>query len=96
MPKIPSLKPRIATLDTRQGSSIAVERIRGYELTKIRLRIALRDGYRCRKCAMVTINGVVDHVTPLHLGGAESDINRQWLCIKCHDQKSALEERQRA
>jgi len=40
MGKITTLKPRIATIDTRQGSSVAVERIRGYELTRIRERNA--------------------------------------------------------
>ncbi len=64
-PNIPSLKPRIATIDTRQGSSAAVQRIRGYELTKIRERILLRDGYACRRCGRVsTTELVVDHVTP--------------------------------
>jgi 5-methylcytosine-specific restriction endonuclease McrA len=94
-PSIPSLKPRIATLDTRQGSSAAVERIRGYRLIKIRERILLRDGYACRVCGRVSVDLIVDHVVPLHLGGAESDENRQSLCGDCHDRKSEQEEKGR-
>jgi 5-methylcytosine-specific restriction endonuclease McrA len=93
---IASLKPRIAQLDMRQGSGIAVERIRGYELTKIRARILLRDGYTCRVCGRSSSDLVVDHVQPLHLGGAESDENRQAICPEpCHRLKSELEERER-
>lgn len=95
-PKITSLKPKIATLDTRQGSSAAVDRIRGYRLTQIRERILLRDGYACRRCGRVSATElVVDHIVPLHLGGAESDENRQALCRACHDAKSEQEEKGR-
>jgi 5-methylcytosine-specific restriction protein A len=95
MPKINTLKPRISTIDTRQGSSVAVERIRGYELTKIRERILLRDGYACQVCGRVSVHNLVDHIVPLHLGGRESDENRQTLCGVCHDLKSAREEKVR-
>ncbi len=98
-PKITTLKPRIATLDTRQGSSAAVDRIRGYRLTQIRERIALRAGYQCEICGRVTgpRQGVVDHRQPLHLGGQETDANREWICIEpCHRLKSEREEKGRA
>jgi len=96
VPKINTLKPRISTLDTRQGVGVAVERIRGYELTKIRERIAIRDGYTCQVCGRVTVDGEVDHITPLHLGGsADSDLNLQWLCKPCHKIKSDQEEVER-
>ena len=105
MPKISTLKPRISTIDTRQGVGAAVQRIRGYELTKIRERIALRAGYLCEICGRVTgpRRGIVDHKTPLYAGGQERDENRQWLCFalpgeapRCHDIKSAREEKERA
>ena len=92
---IQSLKPKISSLDMRQGSSAAVERIRGYELTKIRERILLRDGYACRRCGRVSVDLFVDHVVPLHLGGAESDENRQSICGECHRLKSEQEEKAR-
>lgn len=95
MPKINSLKPRIATIDIRIGSSVAVDRIRGYALTKIRDRIGLRDEYTCRMCGRVTAHGEVDHIVPLHMGGRESDENRQWLDADCHKAKSEREEKER-
>lgn len=95
MPKINTLKPRISTVDTRRGSPVATRRIRGYVLTKTRERIAIRDGYTCQMCGRMAVDGVVDHKVPLHLGGAESDENRQLLCRYCHDIKSAEEERGR-
>ena len=86
---------RVTMVDVRRGSSPAVERIRGRQLQKIDARIAQRDEYTCRVCGRVTVDGEVDHLTPLHLGGAESDENRQWLCLECHDAKTEREERTR-
>jgi 5-methylcytosine-specific restriction protein A len=95
MPKLNTLKPRISTLDTRQGVGVAVERIRGYELTKIRERILLRDGYTCRVCGRVTAQGEVDHVVPLAVGGGNNAENLQYLCKSCHKIKSDKEEKDR-
>lgn len=95
MSKLSTLKPKVQTLDTRRGSTVATERIRGWELTKVRARIGLRDNYSCRVCGRVTVKGHVDHIVPLHKGGAESDENRQWLCVECHEVKSEREERER-
>jgi 5-methylcytosine-specific restriction protein A len=93
--KITTLKPRIETLDFKIGSPVATERIRGWKLQKIRERILLRDSYTCRVCGRVSVDLEVDHVVPLHLGGAESDENRQSLCHECHELKSAEEEKGR-
>lgn len=90
-----TLKPRISTIDTRRGAPVAVERIRGYALTKIRERIGLRDLYTCQICGRVTARGEVDHVAPLHMGGQETDENRQWCCVSCHRLKSDQEEKER-
>ena len=94
-PKIPSLKSTIATLDTRQGSSAVVPRIRGWALTKIIKRISERDGYRCQICGRVTIDGEVDHIVPLAVGGNNSFNNYQWLCRSCHRLKTEREEKGR-
>lgn len=96
MGRLASIGHRVATLDTRRGSSPATERIRGDALRKIRERIALRDECRCRICGRVTADGQVDHIVPLYQGGQESDENRQWLCEDCHRAKSEHEERGRA
>ena len=92
--KIPSITHRVQRLDTRVGSP-AVERIRGGRLRKIRERIGLRDEYTCRLCGHVTAFGEVDHIAPLHLGGSESDINRQWICAGCHNNKTEQEQKDR-
>jgi 5-methylcytosine-specific restriction enzyme A len=92
---IPSLKPRINKIDLRQGSSAAVERIRGWKLTKIRERILLRDGYACRVCGRVSVHLEIHHDRPLHLGGAESDENRISLCYECHTKRTEQEEKER-
>ena len=92
-----TLKPKINTiLDMRIGVSSSVKRIRGYKLTQIRKRIFLRDGYCCRGCGRESIWELkVDHIKPLHLGGKESDDNRQLLCKDCHDAKTSKEEMNR-
>lgn len=95
MGKIATLKPRIETIKTIALASVAVERIRGWKLIKIRNRIMRRDNYTCRKCGRVTTKGQVDHVIPLFDGGAEADENRQYLCCECHEIKSAEEENER-
>lgn len=93
--KLTTLKPSIKTIDTRVGSSVAIERIRGGRLKTIRERILMRDEYTCRMCGHVSIDLIVDHIIPLHLGGQESDDNRQALCMPCHEIKNALEEKER-
>ena len=95
MSKITTLKSRIKTLDNDRVSTIAADRIRGRRLAHIRERVLLRDSYTCRRCGRVSLHLEVDHITPLFLGGAESDENRQALCRECHAAKSAEEQRGR-
>ena len=91
MGKLTRLENKIKTTNLSVGSPVAVVRIRGGRLTKIRERIAIRDEYVCQICRRVTADGEVDHKQPLHLGGRESDENRWWLCQCCHDEKSERE-----
>lgn len=93
--RISLLKPKVQTIDTRKGSSAPVQRIRGWQLTKIRERVLLRDEYTCQQCGRSSPDLEVDHIIPLHLGGAESDENRQSLCHECHEKKSEQEEKGR-
>lgn len=88
------LKPRVETLSTNR-TALPVKRIVGRELQRIRDRIMLRDECACKVCGRVTIRGEVDHVVPLHLGGQESDENRQYLCKECHKTKSDKENKER-
>lgn len=89
------LERKIKIVDFKVGAPVAIERIRGWKLTKIRERILIRDNYTCRKCGRVSVDLVIDHIVPLHLGGNESDDNRQALCQECHALKNAEEERER-
>ena len=53
-PRLTMLKPNIATIDTRRGAPVAVERIRGGRLRKIRERIILiRNSTRPEKNEIV-------------------------------------------
>jgi len=93
--KLKSIERKVNSANLCVGSPMAVERIRGGRLTKIRERIAIRDEYTCQMCGRVTVNGEVDHKVPLHLGGQETDENRWWLCPDCHAAKSEGEENDR-
>ena len=90
-----SLKPRITKIDTRQGSGAAVDRIRGWKLTKIRDRILLRDEYTCQRCRRVSVDLEIHHESPLHQGGQETDANRVSLCRECHAKQTKQEEKGR-
>lgn len=96
--RLTSLKPKVATLDTRVGGPVAKERTRGSKLMKTRERIGRRDCFTCQVCGQSTTkaNGEVDHIVPLHLGGSDSDENRQWICREpCHRLKTEKEEKGR-
>jgi len=79
MGKLTSIERKVATLDTRRGAPVAVERIRGGRLDRIRQRIMLRDNYTCRMCGRVTAHGEVDHIVPLAVGGGNNEENLQYL-----------------
>ena len=92
---ITTLKPRIWTIDTKRGVGAAIERITGWKLQKIRQRILLRDEYTCQMCGRVGADLLIDHIVPLHLGGQESDENRQSICDACHMAKNEREAQDR-
>lgn len=98
---------RIKCLDTRKVRSLSttragvgpvVRRDRGRAWMRLRQVVLDRDGYLCQHCAargVVELAREVDHVVPLHLGGADHEDNLQSLCVACHQAKSADEERER-
>ena len=58
---------------------------------RVRRDVLERDGYRCRDCGRAG-RFEVDHVKPLHHGGAPLDPdNLQALCRSCHIHKTAQE-----
>lgn len=80
-----------------QPSSL-VKRDRGRPWKRKRAQVLERDGYLCVECAKVgkvTMASDVDHIVPLHLGGADTVLNMQSLCKECHQVKTAEEERMR-
>jgi 5-methylcytosine-specific restriction protein A len=91
---ITSIKPRVQTISTKIGAPAAIPRIVGREHGRIRLRILVRDGAACVKCGC-GVDLEVDHIVPLFLGGQESDLNRQVLCVDCHRAKTEQEEKER-
>lgn len=63
----------------------------GRQWRRIRLVVLHRDNYRCRHCGAAG-RLQVDHIKPLHLRGAQFDLNNlQSLCVRCHNQKTLLE-----
>ena len=59
-----------------------------------RLRIAIRDAYRCRDCTRVAYGraGHCDHIVPLEDGGTDADDNLAWRCDRCHGRKTRGEQ----
>ncbi len=53
----------------------------------LRLRVFLRDVYRCKMCGEPTVEPVADHITPHHGIAALfwDENNIQTLCTTCHD-----------
>jgi 5-methylcytosine-specific restriction protein A len=88
MEKLTKLTNRISIANTNKSSTVEIDRITGRPLARIRKRIALRDLYTCQRCGAVVAHFEIDHIVPLFLGGSDSDINRQLLCVSCHKEKS--------
>ena len=99
--RLTTLKPRLATLDTRRAAPAGTGRIRGRELQRIRERILYRDRgmcqcSECKAAKRIRPATEVDHTLPLWAGGAETDENRLSLNAECHARKSAREAEMRA
>lgn len=90
-----TIERKVGTATISKVMPRCYERITGRSLQRIRKRIALRDEYTCRACGRVTYDFEIDHIVPLFEGGAESDINRQLLCLDCHKVKSDAEDMRR-
>lgn len=98
MPRLKTIGKRVDIVDTVRTSPVAIERIRGTTLQRIRQRVLMRDKWLCQECirhGATTIATEVDHIVPLCFGGSESDSNRQSLCHECHMAKSGIEAGQR-
>lgn len=74
-----------------------VEHYRTADWRARRVRILIRDSYRCRACQRVVYGkkAHVDHIRPLEDGGTDDDANLQVLCESCHGVKTRQEQRRR-
>lgn len=55
-------------------------------------KVKARDQYQCQQCQRLTIDGEVDHITPIAKGGTDNLENLQWLCrAPCHRDKTITE-----
>ncbi len=95
-----TLKPRLKTLNTSLVKmTTGTERIRGNSLYAIMRKFERETPRLCATCARLGLVGYGDeleHITPLSLGGAESDLNREWICTNHHQIKTAAEAKQRS
>ncbi|WP_079188694.1 HNH endonuclease [Streptomyces sp. CB02009] len=57
---------------------------------RLRALVGARGGARCARCGSLVLADV-DHVSPLALGGEDTDGNVQPLCRLCHQLKTATE-----
>ena len=76
-----------------------VQRKRGWAGMKDRNRIRARDCGLCQECkrqGRVGLGSAVDHIVPLWKGGSDDDTNKELLCGRCHDAKTAREAGERA
>jgi 5-methylcytosine-specific restriction protein A len=100
--KLTTIKPRLQPPAQRARVHYSGDdRIRGRALQSIRERILTRDCgicqcERCKASGEVKPATLVDHITPLWMGGKEDDSNRQAINADCHDLKSAEEAKLRA
>lgn len=98
--RLTTLKPRLATLDTRRVAvQQGTERLRGTTWRNIRDRIMRRDAGLCQVCkeaGRLSVAAQVDHKVPLFMGGSNDDSNLQAICDPCHTAKSAQEATNRA
>lgn len=90
------LKPKVAMLSTNTVKTLTTERTRGSAWMATRRRILMRDNglCRCAECkesGRILIAHEVDHVVPLHEGGADADANLSAINVDCHKRKSADE-----
>ena len=90
-----TLKPSIRTIDTRIAKvGSGTKRLTGnshYAAVKKFTRENARLCAVCTRLGLVGYGDELDHIVPLWMGGAESNSNRQWLCLAHHKAKTAEE-----
>lgn len=91
MTRLNSLPPRLAAVSSKVKPLTVANTVRmtGRKLQRTRERIWANNPH-CASCGRVVAlrDFELDHIVPLHKGGAESDENRQVLCVGCHAAKT--------
>jgi 5-methylcytosine-specific restriction endonuclease McrA len=104
-PRIRTLRPRLATLDTRTGTRLgpatsrtSALRLGGRALQRRNSRILALYPLCpiCEARGFVTQSAEVDHRLPLIDGGTDDDSNCWALCTPCHIAKTSQEAARRA
>ena len=91
------LRPRLAPAPSSRGwtrTESAASRGYGWQWTKQRELVMLRDCGLCQVCAkqgIVALATEVDHIRPKAEGGTDDDANLQAICGPCHKAKTAIE-----
>lgn len=57
----------------------------------LRRLVRTRAQHRCERCTAAPPCGEIDHRLPLSDGGTDDPANLQWLCVPCHQEKTAGE-----
>jgi 5-methylcytosine-specific restriction protein A len=99
MPRLKTIKPRLATLSTQRVKAVEVRRIGATPRTRGRAWMETRARWlrkhplciHCQAQGLVTAAEEVDHVIPLWMGGRDDETNFQSLCKACHAAKTAEE-----
>ncbi len=97
MPRLPTLRGRVATLDTRAAKPPPKEPDPHYltkEHRQWRAEVLRRAGYSCEKCGARGVKLYADHITELKDGGDPLGPG-QALCHSCHGKKTNTERAKR-
>jgi 5-methylcytosine-specific restriction endonuclease McrA len=92
MAKLNTLQPRLGAQQNRLAGTSAVKRMTGNGLQRRRLAVWTKSPHcaACGRLVQFPHGFELDHITPLHKGGADSEDNCQVLCAPngCHDIKT--------
>lgn len=95
--RLTMLRPRLAPPAQPRGwtrTESAASRGYGWEWTKKRERIMLRDCGLCQPChrhEVVSLGSACDHIVPKDQGGTDAETNLQCICGTCHTAKTQAE-----
>jgi RNase P subunit RPR2 len=83
------LKYRAERTARQRGLEVAESEIDYYNVRENRLKVYLRDGYKCRYCGkqLTQLTATLDHVTAVAQGGENDLDNLVTACLMCNSEK---------